>query len=166
MVDVHAQMIEEREAKLEKLKAQVDVLTAEIKVLKEAQSLVQTGEPPKKKKRTKRDRPLNEKWVDVLTFISVSGEASLDEIKQHVDRKGLSISNGSLRSQLAGYANKGWVERSSPGVFFLTEAGAEKIGLDIQNEAPTGATEGASISGGGMPPTFEQNDDEESEIPF
>lgn len=121
------EMIREREGRRDKLRAQADMLDAEIKVLKEALNRSQ-GQPSKRASTGKRDRPLNQTWTDVLKFIGSTGETSLDQIYHYAQTKSYEIRKDTIRAQMALYVNRGWLERVTDGVFKLTEAGQEKCG--------------------------------------
>lgn len=143
--DVHEPMISEREAKLDKVLAQAEVLRTEIKVLREAQAMAR-GRKIEKAAPT-RERQLKQEWIDVLQYIGARGPASLDDIISLVEVVGLGITKDTLRGQMANYEKRGWVDRVSPGVFQLTESGAAKCGYTGKEEAPkVGASDDVDAS--------------------
>lgn len=133
--DVHDSLIRDRQAKLEKHLAQVELLKAEIKALQEAQAMFKNGRPVKT--RGKRNRPLDEKWATILKFIGKKGSASLDEIMNTYDFI-YDLNKDTLRGQMANYHKNGWVERVSDGIFQLTDSGAQKCGYAQKESPPAG----------------------------
>jgi len=117
--DVFEDMIREREQRMELLKA-------EIKVLREAQSLSQGSKPSKTG--STRERALKPMWADILYRIGNTSENKLDDIQTYADLRGYKINPHTMRGQLAVYVKSGLLNRISPGVFSLTMAGAEKCG--------------------------------------
>lgn len=148
--DIHAKMIAEREAKIE-------ILKAEIKVLKEAQAMAKGENPAKSKTRT---RPLKPMWADILCFIGAIGNVSTDAIEEYAEKKGYRIKNDTLRGQLSSYVSNGWLERVAPGVFDLTKEGEEKAGFEERKK------ESSSTKAPEPPKDFVQDVDLEDEIPF
>lgn len=148
--DPISEMILEREARVEKYRAQIESLSAEIKVLREAQSRTNTvARPPMVSQGLVnthidtrghvtlavdgfpiriRDRQLSGLWRDVLRFVAKRPETTLHDIMGYSAQKGLDIKYDSLRSQLAGYVNNGLLERVRDGVFKITSHGLDKIG--------------------------------------
>ena len=147
--DPISEMILEREARVEKYRAQIESLSAEIKVLREAQSRTNTvARPPMVSQGLVnthidtrqvtvaldgfpiriRDRQLSGLWRDVLRFVAKRHETTLHDIMGYSAQNGLDIKYDSLRSQLAGYVNNGLLERVRDGVFKITSHGLDKIG--------------------------------------
>jgi hypothetical protein len=134
--DALRQMIDERIARREKLKSQLDAVELEIRVLQEAIARLggvaaPAGDPRSRRaaRGESRDRALKDIWVLALRFIGKADRASLDDIMQWSDADNIGIKRNTLRSQLSIYAERGWVERVSDGVYRLTASGAAKCGF-------------------------------------
>lgn len=67
-------------------------------------------------------------------------DLSFDEIEQHSERAGFPVERATLRSQMALYANMGFVERIGSGRFRITLAGAEAA--DVTLPPPSDQAEG------------------------
>lgn len=78
----------------------------------------------------RRNRALSEGWRDVLVAIGRDeAGATLDQIHNYCRDVGLNIERQTLRSQMANYVRRGYLERPQEGVFSLTEAGNEAAGI-------------------------------------
>lgn len=123
--DVHDQMIRDRELK-------IDLLKAEIKVLREAQALANQGKngKPSERELSTRDRPLNETWSNMLRHIGDVGQATFSDLIKFSELRGYHINKNTLRGQVFNYVKRGWLERVEDGVFSLTNSGAEKCNYD------------------------------------
>lgn len=135
MTDIHDEMIREREIKKEKLQAQLDALSAEIKALREAKRFMLLGEIPNKSKKVNktRERALATKWTKVLRAIGENGESALDGLIYEI-ADDMGISRDSMRGQMAYYEKKGLLERVASGVYRLTEEGAVKCGYSDSSD--------------------------------
>lgn len=156
--DALRHMIDERIARREKFRAQLDALDVEIRVLQEAAARIGGAVLPTASERERRagrgegrERALKAEWALALQFIGQAETASLDAIMKWSDAEGAGIKRNTLRSQLSIYAERGWVERVGDGVYRLTNDGAAKCGLDRQagndEAAPAGTESGLSSEG-------------------
>jgi hypothetical protein len=134
--DALRQMIDERTARRDKLRSQIDALELEIRVLQEAAARINGAalsmpemRPRRPARGESRDRALKAEWALALQFIGQSGTASLNDIMSWSDAEGAGIKRNTLRSQLSIYAERGWVKRVADGVYRLTDDGAAKCGF-------------------------------------
>lgn len=151
MNDRHAirVMINERLDRRRALLSEVDLLDREVRVLEEALdklsgSKVSTDRTDKSVVR--RHRALSRVWRDALCFIASEGEAGLDDLAAWAELNQHGIRRTTLRSQMAIYTSRGWVERVASGRFRLTKDGAQKCGIAgaKEQEAPENRASDAS----------------------
>ena len=121
-------MLEDHNARAEQLREQLDALTREIHVLQAARAAL--AHDHSSASTSRRSRTLKREWAMLLEYISEVGKASLDDSERFFCSKGIDVNRNTLRSQMALYANEGWLRRIEKGVFQLTSDGAAKIGLD------------------------------------
>jgi hypothetical protein len=93
----------------------------------------------------RRTRALSEGWQKVLRAIGREGESDLDRIVGYCTEAGLEIERQTLRSQMANYVKRGYLDRPREGVFRLTTEGGKAAGLLMPVEA------GAPPESGGTP---------------
>ena len=156
--DALRQMIDERSARRDKLRSQLEAIDLEIRVLQEANARIGGAPAPLGKSRSgraprgeSRDRALKGSWTLALRFIGKAENVSLDDIMRWSDAEGIGIKRNTLRSQLSIYSERGWVERVSDGVYRLTASGAVKCGFvrEAQNDEAVlaGTQDGLSSEG-------------------
>ena len=160
--DALRQMIDERTARRDKLRSQLDALDLEIRVLQEAATRIGGGmaarAPEPRSRRAGRgevrDRALKTEWALVLQFIGERGPASLNAIMDWSEAEGAGIKRNTLRSQLSIYAERGWVERVADGVYRLTADGAAKSGFvaETRNDEADAAATDVGLSSDGDDP--------------
>lgn len=156
--DALRQMIDERAARRDKLRSQIEALELEIRVLQEAAARVTGATVPAVERRTRRsvgaevrDRALKREWASALQFIGRSGTATLDDIMSWSAAEGAGIKRNTLRSQLSIYTERGWVERVADGVYSLTPEGAAKCDFEHvarNDEADLGSSQAGPSSEG------------------
>jgi hypothetical protein len=156
--------IEEKRQKRDKLLAQLNILDAEIKTLEEVYKKM-SGNVTEVK--ATRNRPLSDEWQDILFFIMISGNTSLDKIEEYSNSKGYGFKRNVIRSQAKIYVDKGYIDRISDGIFSITQLGAGKCkdALKLHSAQKNEAPKGASVVEDGQTSSNINNDDWDT-IPF
>lgn len=91
---------------------------------------------------SRRNRTMSHFWINALETMMLNGEMSTGQIMA----MGENVSSGSVRSQLALYAEKGLVERVRPGVFQITQAGVDYIQAQKAKDPAATGSEGPATS--------------------
>lgn len=117
-------ILEEYRQHASELRRQLDSVSQRIHAIEAAREALahQQDVAPKTRSRT-----LKADWADLLRHIGEVGGASLDDSERYLRSKNVAVNRNTLRSQMALYANSGWVRRIRKGVFELTAQGLKKV---------------------------------------
>ena len=97
---------------------------------------------------------ISKQWRDILTIVGkcYPGTSSLADIQEEALALGHDVEGNTLRAQMAGYAQVGFLKRHGAGHYALTLAGAKAIGFALPNPLAVGpkvSGEDSVISPGG-----------------
>ena len=144
MSDALTIKIAECRSELDDVDARLAMLTVErvrietkLGAFEEALRIVQAEGKPQSKRSTSSSpegigRKLRPEWIDVLSHFGKVHPApfNIDDIEEYVRGAGYPYTRGNIRSQMAQYHSRTFVERVGDGVFRLTERGFLAVGLD------------------------------------
>jgi hypothetical protein len=129
-------LIEAKRAKIASAERTLEKARIELATLEEARAAVidhpikpavarakANGSHPK----GRRGRSLSETWKKVLSRIGAKGNlgASTDDIFAYCGAEGIELKRPTLRAQMSNYVKRGYLVRTSSGVFTLTSEGAK-----------------------------------------
>ena len=120
-------MLDEHHARANQLSEQLDAVRVQISALETARNAL--ARPLRDKWAKKRSRTLKREWAELLRHIGEAGKVSLDDSEDYLRSNNIDVNRNTLRSQMALYANEGWLRRVDKGVFELTGEGAAKVGF-------------------------------------
>ena len=140
LVDAKRQAIAEAERALDRLHIEL----ATLEQARNAVAPLTKRRGVRQKGNGRRGRSLSEVWKKVLQAIGARGDAGAtnDEVVAFCTASGITVQRHTLRSQLANYVRRGWLDRPNEGKVRLTPAGAKIAG------APANRDKDAPLSGG------------------
>lgn len=145
--DALTAMIKERIARIGALRAEIDGINREINVLQEAVARGKnaSGSSTVRAPRDgRRERALKPMWRDVLRFVASDGDVGIDDVMAWAELHGHPVKRSTVRSQMAIYADRGWVQRRSSGRYCLTDQGKIKCGLE--SKTPDAEPSGVAVA--------------------
>lgn len=126
--------ISDRRRRLTELERERLVLEAELRAYEDALALTRgpdviLSNPPYSTRRSQtRSRSLSEQWKNILVGMhSLGRPASVEDIVELGRRAGSELSEGNVRSQMALYVERGYVQRPSPGSYVVSEKGLDEV---------------------------------------
>jgi hypothetical protein len=134
MTEALSQKLARKRMELSKAENQVELLKAEIRAYEDALQLVGGLHPPKlpgvRKPRERRKRTISPGWAKILKDLG-SQEYGYDEILKAGAKVGHPIARNVARSQMKLYADAGYVDRISEGLFKTTDDGIKTMELAL-----------------------------------
>lgn len=120
------QRIQERRDQLEELDRQRLVLTAEIRAYEDALEMVPTASSASSGANdARKPRRSSANWNAAMAALSAEPIRAfdIDEVLAVTKEHGFEPTRGNVRSQMAAYVARNWVEREGDGIFKVTGAG-------------------------------------------
>jgi hypothetical protein len=146
-----ADKIAVKRRQLAELERSIELLRVEIATYEDALSLVELTRADSQSARTRsrqtavstnqrvrRERGISPSWRTILERVGRNGPqpVDLDDIARFARDAGLDVSSANLRSQMASYNKRGWLERVRPGRYKLSPAGQQIVGVRIDDLLP------------------------------
>ena len=130
-------MIEAKRASVARLERTLEKLRIQIATLEKAREVVidqparhKTNGAARAPSEGRRGRSLSRTWKNVLGRIGTKGNlgASIDDVYAYCGAEGIELKRPTLRAQMSNYVKRGYLDRTSTGVFMLTHEGAKIAG--------------------------------------